>query len=430
MTMLRYPQGCAAGSEVPELAFPSDYAWNVNLHNGNVNRNNQTNHNHVRAVRAGECRDAVSFRSLHSAWRSCRRRKRPSPDQLTFDAYWMDHLLELQRRLKAGTWSPGKPTCFIATAPKAREIHAPPFADRVVHHWLVPQLEAIYDPTFIFDSYSNRKGKGTHAAVERLTDFLRQVHSGQGGGWYLQLDIRNFFNSIHRPTLYAMLKTRMERHGLPMEARRAAHALLRRSPTAGGVNFIGNDADRAHVPPHKRLENASPGCGLAIGNLSSQFFANVYLDALDQYVKHQMRAPRYLRYVDDFVLVHRDREQLQAWQVSIAQFLRERLRLELKADIKLKPLSAGCDFLGYLNYPSHRTVRRRVIGNLRQTLASWSKVHLRDGQPRRRAREQLQSIVASYAGHFSHANSYRVRLQIGRRFPWLRPLLSGRYGKC
>ena len=101
MTTLRYPKRCASGSEVPELAFPSDYAWIVNLHNGNVNRNNQTNHNNVRAVLAGECHDAVSFRSLHSAWARARKRKKPSPDQLSFDAYWIDNLLELQRRLNA-----------------------------------------------------------------------------------------------------------------------------------------------------------------------------------------------------------------------------------------------------------------------------------------------------------------------------------------
>jgi RNA-directed DNA polymerase len=408
MTMARY-QSCAPGSEVPGLAFPSDYAWIVNLHNGNVNRNNQTNHNNVRAVRAGECHDAVSFRSLHSAWARARRGKKPSPDQLSFDAYWIDGLIDLQRQLAARTWAPGKPTCFIVTAPKAREIHAPPFGDRVVHHWLVPQLEAIYEPKFIFDSYSNRKGKGTHAAVERLTDFMRQVHSGQGGGWYLQLDIKNFFNSIYRPALYAMLKRHIQ--SLPLVAQYVTHALLRHSPVAGGVNFMGSAADRAKVPAHKRLENAAPGCGLAIGNLSSQFFANVYLDALDQFVKHELKAPRYLRYVDDFVLVHRDREQLQAWQIRIETFLRERLRLELKADVKLKPLSAGCDFLGYVIYPTHSVVRRRVIGHARQKL--------------RTARgEALRSIWASYRGHFHHANSRKLLERFHSEFPQLKEICA------
>ena len=247
---------------------------------------------------------------------------------------------------------------------------------------------------------------------------MRQVHSGHGGGWYLQLDIRNFFNSIHRPTLYAMLKARIG--SLPYIVRYATHALLCHSPVAGGVDFVGSEAERAQVPAHKRLENAAPGCGLPIGNLSSQFFANVYLDALDQFVKHELKAPRYLRYVDDFVLVHRNREQLQAWQAAIAEFLRTRLRLELKADIKLKPLSAGCDFLGYVIYPSHRTVRRRVVGHLRQKLTSWPM----RGDSRPAAPEKLRSVIASYAGHFKHANSYKARRGIARDFPWLRQFLS------
>jgi RNA-directed DNA polymerase len=129
----------------------------------------------------------------------CRRAKKTSRNQLGFDSFWLDGLFALQERLEGDTWNPGPSTCFISLKPKVRESHAPDFADRIVHHWLVPQLEAIYEPTFIFDAYSNRKGKGTHAAVERLKDFVHQVDSGQGG-WYLQLDIRNFFNSIHRPT--------------------------------------------------------------------------------------------------------------------------------------------------------------------------------------------------------------------------------------
>lgn len=409
MTRIHYPQGCASESKVPELAFPSDYAWIVNLHNGNVNRNNQTNHNNVRAVRAGECHDSVSFRSLHSAWARARKGKKPSLDQLNFDAYWIDGLLELQSELTAGTWKPGKPTCFTATAPKAREIHAPPFRDRIVHHWLVPQLEALYERRFIYDSFSNRIDKGTHAAVTRLTDFMRQVHSGQGSGWYLQLDIRNFFNSIHRPSLYAMLKGRIG--SLPHSARYATHALLRRSPVADGVNFVGSEAERSKVPPHKRLENAAPACGIAIGNLSSQFFANVYMDALDQFVKHELRAPRYLRYVDDFVLVHRDREQLQAWQGVIVEFLRRRLRLKLKADIKLKPLSAGCDFLGYVIYPTHRVVRRRVVGHAREKL--------RNARP-----AELRSVWASYRGHFLHANSLRLLQRFHSEFPNLKEICA------
>jgi len=154
------------------------------------------------------------------------------------------------------------------------------------------------------------------------------------------------------------------------------------------------------VPAHKRLENAEPGCGLPIGNLSSQFFANVYLDRLDQFVKHELRAPRYLRYVDDFVLLHRDRAQLEEWCRRIETFLRAELRLELKADIRLRPLSAGIDFLGYVVYPTHTRVRRRVV---RHAMAALSgRTRSRDDRDRR------ASVLASYLGHFAHANAHRL----------------------
>ncbi|HEY6923265.1 MAG TPA: reverse transcriptase domain-containing protein, partial [Steroidobacteraceae bacterium] len=411
MTTPRYLTGYAAGSQVRGIALsPGDCAWNVNFNNGNANWNNQDNNGFVRAVRPGECQKSVSLHSLHTAWRAARRGKKPSANQLAFDTRWADGLLDLQRRLIAGTWLPGPCTCFVAKSPKAREIHAPDFADRVVHHWLVPQLETIYEPIFIHDAFSNRKGKGTHAAVERLRGFVRQVQSGQGGGWYLQLDIRNFFNSIHRPTLYRLLKERMNRHGVRLPVRRAVHALLRRSPAAGDVFYRCTAAERASVPDHKRLENAAPGCGIAIGNLSSQFFANVYLNELDQFVKHELRAQRYVRYVDDFVLVHESRAQLMAWREEITRFLRDRLRLCLKPEQRLEQLTSGIDFLGYVIFPRYSLVRRRVVIHAREKISAWRK-RCSDRKPTSEQIQELRSVCASYAGHFSHANSYRLRQQ-------------------
>src|SRR5579859_577129 len=298
MTKPRYlRRSCTAGSKArgsasstPYANNPADYAWGVNFNNGNTNINNRDNNGFVRAVRSvvpaspgefqGEAQP-VTLRHVYCAWRRARRKKRPSANRLRFEARWMDHLAQLQRRLNAGTWSPAPSACFIAQRPKAREIHAPDFADRVVHHLVVPELERIWEPRFIFDCYSNRKGKGTHAAVDRLQQFMRQVHSGQGGGWFLQLDVCNFFNSIDRRRLYAELKRVLEQRQAPLTLRRIVHTLLRHSAARHGVRHFASFRERARVPPHKRLENAAPGCGLAIGNLSSQFFANVCLDALD-----------------------------------------------------------------------------------------------------------------------------------------------------
>jgi RNA-directed DNA polymerase len=328
--------------------------------------------------------------------------------------------------LEAGAWRPRPTTCFIATRPKAREIHAPDFSDRVVHHWLVPQLERVYEPGFIHDSYANRRGKGSHAAVRRLQAFVRQVHSGQGGGWYLQLDVHNFFNLIHRPTLWAMLKRRLARAGLPEACLRVTHALLQNAPTRQGVVYRASAEERAAVPAHKRLENAPPGCGLPIGNLSSQFFANVYLDRLDQFVKHTLKAPRYLRYVDDFVLVHHDRAQLEAWQQAIAAFLARELRLSLKPDIRLRPLPVGIDFLGYVVYPTHSRIRRRVVSHARDALSTWARKHVRGTEARVQPQDvrDLQATWASYQGHFRHGASGALTRDFDRRYPWLQSLVE------
>ena len=429
MTTPPYRDGWPAGSQACGLApSPGDYAWNVNFNNGNANWNNRNNSGFVRAVRASECPDAVSFRDLHAAWREARRGKRPSASQLAFETYWLDHLLELQAELNAGTWRPAPPTCFVAQLPKAREIHAPEFLDRVVHHWLVPQLERVYEPLFVFDSFSNRRGKGTHAAVERLQGFVRQVASGQGGGWFLQLDVHNFFNSIHRPTLAALLDARLARARAPAAVRDVVRALLERSPIADGARYVGTPAELAAVPPHKRLAEAAPDCGISIGNLSSQFFANVYLNELDQFVKHALCARRYVRYVDDFVLVHHDREQLEAWRAAIARFLEERLQLRLKADVKLQRLDAGVDFLGYVVRPTHTLVRRRVVRHAREKLAAWQRscVSRRGIRATPRQLRELKSVWMSYVGHFRHAASRLLEERLHAQFPWLRAALRPR----
>jgi hypothetical protein len=421
MTTPRY-LGCAEKSQALGIASsPSDNAWNVNLGNGNCNRNNQSNRNNVRAVLAGECHGAVSLRQLHSAWRAARRGKKPSLDQLGFEARWIDGLRDIQRRLNARRWFPMAPTCFIAQQPKAREIHAPSFADRIVHHLIVPQLETGYERAFIYDSFSNRTDKGTHAAVARLRDFVRQVHSGQGGGFYLQLDVRNFFASIHRPTLYAMLKPRMERAGISDPVRHAVHSLLTWPISRSGVHYACTSAERAAVPPHKRLENAAPGCGIAIGNLSSQFFANVYLDKLDQFVKHTLKIKRYVRYVDDFVIVAVSVEQLAEWHAQIIHFLRNELRLDLKP-AKLEPLTRGIDFLGYVLFPTHTLVRRRVVGHCRAKLAAIE--HECRGAFTPKSVKRVREVWASYSGHFAHANSFKLRAGIYRRFSWLPKVLQ------
>jgi len=318
--------------------------------------------------------------------------------------------------------------------PKAREIHAAHYRDRVVHHWLVPILEGLYEPVFIHDVYSNRQGKGTHAAVRRLRHFMRGVsRTGKGGGFFLQLDIRNFFNSVDRRILFSQLQQRLRkgvRQGKISEenavlVRDISHIILKQD--VGKESFMAaTAAEIGRIPPYKRLINAGPDRGLPIGNLTSQFFANVYLNELDQFVKHQLKCRHYLRYVDDFILLHPDPDQLRRWACEIRNFLQERLGLELKTPEILQPVRQGANFLGYIVRPEYLLVRRRVVGNLWEKLIRFEKQWIK-GSNRQgwniavlpEPREHLRGVLASYWGHFSHACHYRLVRRVFTRFPWL-----------
>jgi RNA-directed DNA polymerase len=407
----------------------------------------------------------MDFFSVHKAWLHCRRRKRATPRAQCYEAYLLDNLVETAQELASGNWRPRRPVCFLVNKPKIREIHAAHYRDRVVHHLLVPKLERLYEPVFIHDLHSNRAGKGIHTAVQRLRHFMRSVLRTQGRAYFLQMDIRNFFNSIDRRILFSLLQHRLRkavRQGKITEqeavfCRDISHIILRQD--VGGEAYMAAAAEEiARVPPHKRLINAGRDKGLPIGNLTSQFFANVYLNELDQFVKHELKCRHYLRYVDDFMLLHDDPAQLGRWQEQIVRFLAERLLLELKQPSILRPVQSGANFLGYIVRPNYLLVRRRVVGNLRERLVrfqqqwiesekgrvdrgeltgsvcrqgigrmtcfeqQWITENDQQGWTLRllpEPRDQLRSVLASYFGHFQHACHYRLVQRIFTRFPWL-----------
>ncbi|MCP4417005.1 MAG: hypothetical protein GY805_10305, partial [Chloroflexi bacterium] len=149
------------------------------------------------------------FTQVYAAFMRCRRRKRHTSNAQRYEVYLLDNLWATVQRLKEHTWQPARSIFFIALKPKAREIHAADFADRVIHHALVPPLEALSEPIFIHDCLSNRKGKGTHKAVKRLQSFMKSTLDRYGKACYLQLDVRNFFNSVHRPLLFQLINHRL-----------------------------------------------------------------------------------------------------------------------------------------------------------------------------------------------------------------------------
>lgn len=368
-----------------------------------------------------------TLESIYRAYRQCRKHKRGTVNAMKFEQNLEENLVSLHEELTTGSYRPGRSIAFLIEKPKRREIFAADFRDRVVHHILVGYLEPGWERRFIHDSYACRKGKGTHMGVERLQSFTRKVTAnGTRRAWYLQLDVRGFFVTIDRNILYERLAAKETDPAVLWLIR----MLLFYEPTE---NCLMRRAQRAHfeqLPAHKTLFKAAPHCGLPIGNLTSQFFANVYLDALDQFVKHQLKAHYYVRYCDDFVLLSEDRAVLERQEAEIGEFLSDELHLTLNDRRRLRPISDGIDFLGYIVRPDYLLVRRRVVGACFERLARAEKALIEQGLTTDDGArpvypwpwpvvEAVYQWLNSYLGHFRKAASYHLVEQLWRRFPWL-----------
>ncbi|MCP5440707.1 MAG: reverse transcriptase [Chromatiaceae bacterium] len=369
----------------------------------------------------------VSYAELYRCYVRCRRNKRNTINALKFETRQELALLELMDELNSRRYWPGRSVCFVTRKPKLREIFAADFRDRIVHHLVVDHLERHWERVFIHDSYACRKGKGVHRAVDRLQTFLHQLtRSGKRPAWYLQLDIRNYFMRIDKARLWEMLEPCIDDPWLRWLTRRLVfHDCASDYVARSGQSLLGR------VPAHKSLRHTGSARGLPIGNLNSQFFANVYLNGLDQFVKHELRCRHYLRYCDDFILLADSREQLDGWRADIEHYLYESLGLTLNAaHTRLRPVGNGIDFLGYILYPDYRLVRRRVVGNLVDRLIAFRRRYVRECNGWAEitfdlpALRRLRAVLASYRGHFAHADSHRLWRSLWDRFEFLRWLFS------
>jgi hypothetical protein len=363
-----------------------------------------------------------SFENLHRQYLNCRRNKRNTQNALRFEVEQEKNLFDLQAALRDRTYRPARSVCFFVQKPKLREIFAADFADRVVHHVLIDYLEKIWEPIFIHDSYACRKGKGVHAGVDRLARGIRQITAnGHRPAWYLQLDIHNYFMSIDKTILMELLAPKIsDPDALWLTQVLVFHDCTERYVIKGDPGLL------ARMPPHKTLFHAPKDKGLPIGNLNSQFFANVYLNVLDQFVKHELKCRHYLRYCDDFVLLSEDPGQLRDWRDRIGCVLGERLALELNPQReRLRPVADGVDWLGYIVRGDYRLVRRRVVGALKDKLhaARAALVHPGRGHDRYRfTREIIDTLhgsLASYLGHSQRAHARTLWQSLWRDHAWL-----------
>jgi retron-type reverse transcriptase len=327
--------------------------------------------------------------NIWQAYRQAARGKRMQPTVAAFEYDLEAHLLNLEAELGAQTYTPGGYTNFLIGVPKRRLISAAPFRDRVVHHALMNVIEPLFERQFIYDSYANRKGKGTHRALDRCTYFMRRYR------YVMHCDVRQYFPSVDHQILRAILaRTIGDAAVLGLIDKILASGVGVQAEEYTMVYFPGDDLFAVHRPR-----------GLPIGNLTSQHWANVYLNELDQYVKRVLQCPAYLRYVDDLVLFADDTRTLLAWREAIIVFL-QTLRLTLhETRAQPRPVEIGLPFLGFIVFPDHRRLKRRngiaFQRRLKTLAARWRAGEIETGQ--------LHARVQGWLNHARYGDTYGLR---------------------
>lgn len=299
-----------------------------------------------------------TFEELVKAYFDCRKHKRNTESALAFEQNLERNLIKLYDELVDGSYTPGKSICFVITRPKAREVWAAEFRDRIVHHLFYNKISPRFYASFIADSCACIPERGTLYAAKRLEAKIRSATENWSKPcFYLKCDLANFFVAIDKHILRDQVAAKTtEPWWLAL-----SDLILFHDPRS---NFeLRGSADKINlVPVHKRLAEQPKHLGLPIGNLSSQFYANIYLNSLDQFIKHQIKAKHYIRYVDDFILLHESPQWLNNALDRINEFLPAKLNARLNpAKTILQPVDRGVDFVGQVIKPWTRYTRKRTV---------------------------------------------------------------------
>jgi retron-type reverse transcriptase len=330
-----------------------------------------------------------AYKNLYQSWRKAAKGKRKVPEVAEFEYFLTDNLLQLEKELQNQTYQPGSYRHFRITIPKPRRISAAPFKDRVAHHALVRQIEPIFEARFSRDSYACRKGKGTHAALDRCQQFARQYP------YVLQCDIVQFFPAVD----HAILRNILFRHIADKQTRWLIDQILN-----SGAGVLASEYNMVYFPGDNLFAIDRPR-GLPIGNLTSQFWANCYLNELDQFVKRELKCRAFARYVDDLLLFNHSKKELWAWKQAIMEFL-PRLRLTLHRDSStVYPVTNGIPFLGFVTYPTHRLLKRRNG----IAFARRFRAQLRQLSAGTLDYSDVAASVQGWLAHAAHGNTYGLR---------------------
>lgn len=305
------------------------------------------------------------------AYHKARKCKRYRPDVLEFEANREDNLFHAIEVLKDGTYQPGEYRVFKVWEPKERIIMALPFFDRVIQHMIVNFIEPIFEKRFLFHSYACRKGKGVHEASKTLSKWLYELEVVQGKKIYaIKGDIHHYFQSVSHDILKAEIRRYISDKAL--------------------LKILDRIIDHNGIFP--------PGVGIPVGNLTSQLFANVYLNKLDQFVKHELKVKYYVRYMDDFIILSEDPAELRHLLAIIEEFLSRELRLELNPKTTILAAKNGINFVGYIHYKDHKKIRKDARRRLTKLLKAFETGEVEQ--------EYFDRSIESRFGHMEHADTY------------------------
>ncbi|MCP4211776.1 MAG: RNA-dependent DNA polymerase [Halieaceae bacterium] len=341
----------------------------------------------------------TSWDNLQLAYSKASKGKRGHANVATFEHRLEDNLLELQAELRTQTYHPGPYTSFYVHEPKRRLISAAPFRDRVVHHALCNLIEPRFERSFTADSYANRLDKGTHRALHRCQYFARRYR------YALQCDIQQFFPAIDHAVLRAILARKIDDDQV---------LWLVDQILSSGEGLLSEQYDSVYFPGDDLFAINRPR-GLPIGNLTSQFWANCYLNPFDHFVKRELRCPAYVRFVDDFICFGDDKRMLWDWHRAIIERC-ARLRLTIHPRVHPRPVTEGIPFLGFIVYPNHRRLKRRkgvYFGRkLRRQVDACARGQI--------SFEAMDASVQGWINHVRYGNTIGLRKAMFHSIPLIR----------
>jgi len=344
----------------------------------------------------GMYRKVCSWGNLRLAHRKASKGKRGRLAAAAFEYNLADNLLALREELLARSYRPGAYYSFFIHDPKRRLISAAPFRDRVVHHALCNVIEPVFESSFSSASFANRVGKGTHRALDRAHRFSKRFR------YVLQCDVKKFFPAVDHQILRGILSRKIE----DSEVLWLIDQIL-----ASGSGIFYDEYPLQVFSGDTDIDAMRPR-GLPIGNLTSQFWANCYLNHFDHFIQRELRCQGYIRYVDDCLLFANEKRTLWAWREAIIQRL-ARLRLTIHPGAHPRPVSEGFPFLGFVVYPTHRRLKSRKAIAYRRRL----KRLISDWITGKRTQEAILASLRGWINHARYGDTWGLRRSLINRLP-------------